>query len=190
MTDKASAPKFSFDQLIYLQGVNSCDPDDIPEDDLSNKFVMVSVDPDEGKLKYLSFLNLEFNCYVFLISGYGNCSILERAQNLASRKAIGILTDRPMKTKFNVSDDFQYNIIVLSLYQRRDREPLLELQAIKPPRTFFLYAPQDDPKGFDSSLVVILAMAVLTVATGSAWSGFAKKHLYDLPIFCVKYFKS
>ena len=52
---------------------------------------------------------------------------------------------------------------MVSLYQRRDRESLVALQEIRPSGTFYLYAPEDDPKGFDSSLVVILCMACSTL---------------------------
>ena len=159
MSDKGSAITFNFDQFVYLPTANSCDPDDtrIPED-LNDKFVMVSVDADEG---------------------FGNCTIVERAQILADRGAIGLISDRPVKSKFNISETYDANIIVVSLYQRRDRDSLVKLQGIRPSGQFYLYAPEDDPKGFDSSLIVILCMAVFTVAGGSAWSGYAKKNLFE-----------
>ena len=107
---------------------------------------------------------------------FENCTIKERAQILAKHKVAGIMTDSPSRRISNVSD-YAEDIIVVSLYQRKDRDSLVDLMAQYPKGTFYLYAPEDDPKSFDSSLGVILLMAVFTVAFGSAWSGYAKKNL-------------
>ena len=154
MTDLDHSHKFNFENFLYIPNLDSCDPED-PHlgPGLKDKLVLVSVAED----------------------GNDNCTIIERAQILAEYKVAGIMTDSPSRRLSNTSD-YSENIIVVSLYQRNDRDSLVELMT-SAEGTFHLYAPQDDPKSFDSSLGVILLMAVFTVAFGSAWSGYAKKNL-------------
>ena len=155
MTDLDHSHKFTFENFLYIPNLDSCDPED-PKlgPGLKDKLVLVSVAED----------------------GNDNCTIIERAQILAEYKVAGIMTDSPSRRLSNTSD-YSENIIVVSLYQRNDRDSLVELMTQYPEGKFTLYAPQDDPKSFDSSLGVILLMAVFTVAFGSAWSGYAKKNL-------------
>ena len=158
MTEHDHSHLFMFENFIYIPTLNSCDPDDPNlNSDLKDKLVMVTIE-EEGN------------------EHFENCTIKERAQILAKHKVAGIMTDSPSRRISNVSD-YAEDIIVVSLYQRKDRDSLVDLMAQYPKGTFYLYAPEDDPKSFDSSLGVILLMAVFTVAFGSAWSGYAKKNL-------------
>ena len=159
MTDKDHAQRFKFRDFMYLPtSIDSCDPDDpvLAElgPTLKDKFIMFALDEDEN-----------------------NCTLVESAQNLAKFKVAGIMTDGPIRRPDNGSD-YTEDIIVASLYQRKDRDGLEEMMKHYPDGTFYLFAPRDDPNAFDSSLGVILMMAVVTVAFGSAWSGYAKKSLW------------
>ena len=60
------------------------------------------------------------------------------------------------------------------LVKEKDAETWLALTQVS---KFYLYSPPEIAKAFDFSLVLILLMAVFTVAFGSVWSGYTRQYL-------------
>ena len=104
----------------------------------------------------------------------------QRAQIIAKHKALGVLADSGLSSRFNSSDyevNDTTNFLVAAFYKHSDVKKIMKLkEEHKSEATFVMYSPEME-KMFDFSLVLILMMAIFTVSVGSAWSGYTKKHL-------------
>lgn len=105
-----------------------------------------------------------------------NCSIAERAQRMQEGKALGLITDRVVRGKYN-SSDYNISIPVIALVEKSAKARILKYQTSSPKSYYYVYSTGGEERSFDMSLIVILLMAVGTVILGSLWSGYAKQSL-------------
>jgi len=161
-SNKSEAVTFDLNQLYELpQDANTC-PDEEDIDDL-----------DPNQIALIPTTNKTIN---------GNCTMDQRAQIIAKHKALGVLADSGLSSRFNSSDyevNDTTNFLVAAFYKHSDVKKIMKLkEEHKSEATFVMYSPEME-KMFDFSLVLILMMAIFTVSVGSAWSGYTKKHLLD-----------
>ena len=89
-----------------------------------------------------------------------------------------MFSDTSVSTKFNASETGPTEHVVVTVYNTKDIELLFKLKETNPEDEFLIYGPDEKPKGFDGSIMLIFGMAVFTVAAGSLWSGYTKQQMY------------
>ena len=105
-----------------------------------------------------------------------NCSIADRAEVIEAAHGIGLIADTTVSTKFNASL-YTTNIFVTALYFSDTKQKLLDIKRYHPDSKFVVYGPEEHPRQFDGSIMLIFCMAVFTVGLGSLWSGYTKHFL-------------